>query len=193
MIRIYFCPARISRNGFIEIRRRSSETRRDEAPPLSFVSTSKRLPNDIASQVFPLGFSAFSSPRLSPPTRRRRRRRRVRSAATWSVSLPLAAARILPALPSHPFSSSDPLFHLPSVFPRRQAKNSPTLGQLTLIFHPRHPSRPPPSPPLPLPLPPLHPRAHAVTRSHAANTCSCLPLQSYGPEMTRDAFNDVAV
>lgn len=25
------------------------------------------------------------------------------------------------------------------------------------------------------------PRVHAVTRSHAANTCSCLPLRSYGP------------
>ncbi|TGZ55829.1 hypothetical protein DBV15_09351 [Temnothorax longispinosus] len=65
----------------------------------------------------------------------------------------------------------------------RQAKNSPTLGQLTLIFHPRHPSRPPLSPP---PSSILcfcllsTPRAHAVTRSHATNTCSCLPLRSYG-------------
>lgn len=128
----------------------------------------RALTHDIASQVFPLGFSALNSLRLFP-------RHRLAPPPSSISLLPSTARTHHPHfLPS---DSSNPLFRLPSVFPRRQAKNSPTLGQLTLIFHPRHPSRPP------------HPLflcllstlgAHTVTRSHAANTCSCLPLQSYG-------------
>lgn len=80
-----------------------------------------------------------------------------------------------------------PLFRLlqPSLSPTLRvpeaASKELSYPRATLIFHPHHPSRPP------------HPLyvclcllstlgAHTVTRNHAANTCSCLPLQSYGSE-----------
>lgn len=142
--------------------------------------------NDIASQVFPLGFSAFSSPRLSP-TDDSLDRNFDRLASTRGGDSPVLS---------------------PSLFRFLRPSLSPTLrvpeAASKELSYPRaaHTDFPPsspfpsttvtPSPSIPLPLP-LRLRAHAVTRSHAANTCSCLPLQSYGTGDDADVFNNVVV
>lgn len=49
-------------------RRNLASFSRDETPRFLCVDSKAPNSNDIASQVFPLGFSAFNSLRLFPPT-----------------------------------------------------------------------------------------------------------------------------
>lgn len=97
-----------------------------------------------------------------------------------TISLPLSVARIYrsPSLPTPPTLS---LTNPPCSRGGKQRTLLPSGSShwfstlVTLPVHHHHPLF-------------LHlcfcllstPRAHAVTRSHATNTCSCLPLRSYG-------------
>ena len=96
---------------------------------------------------------------------------------TPTISLPLSVARIYRSPSAPTLSLTDPPCSRGgkqrTLLPSGSSHWFSTLVTLPIHYH--HPLF-------------LHPcfcllstpRAHAVTRSHATNTCSCLPLRSYG-------------